>query len=137
MAAFCNRTANAFTWLTYGAWGEPVALSAGSRSSGSDRAIASIVANNRVCGRRRLRHYAAAPPWSEYEAQRAEEWRHVLADSGPRVVIAAARNRDRTSGPQAASLARDSCPSRPASTPSSYAASGPARAAPVRRVTPR
>ncbi|HOU94661.1 MAG TPA: AMP-binding protein, partial [Polyangiaceae bacterium] len=92
LPAFGTRAADGFTWLSYGAWGEAVAACraglAGLGVGPGDRV--SIVANNRVewavVAYATYGRGAALVPM--YEAQRAEEWRYVLADSGARVVIA-------------------------------------------------
>ncbi len=91
LPAFGTRTPDGFTWLSYGAWGEAVAACrAGLAALGvgpGDRVA--IVANNRV--EWAVVAYAAygrgAALVPLYEAQRPEEWRFILGDSGARVAV--------------------------------------------------
>jgi len=91
LPAFGTRTADGFTWLSYAAWGEAVAACrAGLAALGigpGDRVC--IVANNRVewavVAYATYGRGAALVPM--YEAQRPEEWRYILGDSGARVAV--------------------------------------------------
>ncbi len=144
LPAFGTRAADGFTWLSYGAWGEAVAACraglAGLGVGPGDRV--SIVANNRVewavVAYATYGRGAALVPM--YEAQRAEEWRYVLADSGARVVVAgrpdiATALRAQQAG--LASLEHVLSLEAPAADPSSYAALlARGRAAPVPALTP-
>lgn len=92
LPAFGTRSSRGFEWITYGDWGEAVAACrAGLAALGvgpGDRVA--LVADNcvewAVIAYATFGRQAALVPM--YEAQRPEEWRHILADSGAKVVFA-------------------------------------------------